>query len=58
MDRDVIIQSLMDTIEVQTQGKSIGLIFCDVGGMKMAGEDDKKKSAGGVFLAIVKKSPK
>ena len=43
---------------MQTQGKSIGLIFCDVGGMKMAGEDDKKKSAGGVFLAIVKKSPK
>jgi hypothetical protein len=30
----------------------------NVGGMKIAGEDDKKKSAGGVFLAIVKKSPK
>jgi len=26
--------------------------------MKVAGEDEKKKTAGGVFLALIKKSPR
>jgi hypothetical protein len=36
------------------QGKFLKIL----GGMKVAGEDEKKKTAGGVFLAIIKKSPR
>jgi hypothetical protein len=47
----------METIEVQTQGRALLPLIIYIGGMMISGEDEKKKSAGGVFLALIKKSP-
>ena len=55
--REVIIEVLLQTIEVQSQGKAAEMTKI-LGGMKVAGEDEKKKTAGGVFLALIKKSPR
>ena len=45
--KDIIIEILLRTIEVQCSG-----------GMNLAGDGDQKKSAGGVFMALIKKSTK
>jgi PHAX RNA-binding domain len=45
--KDIIIEIFLRTIEVQCSG-----------GMNLAGDGDQKKSAGGVFMALIKKSTK
>jgi hypothetical protein len=47
----------MQTIEVQCEGKLSDICISFSGGMKVKGEDDKKKTPGGVFMALIKKSP-
>lgn len=56
VSKDVIIDILYKTIEVQAQG--INSFIISLGGMKVVGDDEKKKAPGGVFMAFLKKSPK
>ncbi|CDW72708.1 kelch motif family protein [Stylonychia lemnae] len=53
--KDVILDILAQTIQIQFIGNS-NLFQLILGGMPVVGDEQKKKSAGGVFLTLLKKS--